>query len=68
MTARDTNPGALLTTLVDGMKNPKQEIAQLASVMYKKLFLDDERSNQISDGDLEMMKSAVMETLDFSGS
>lgn len=36
--------------------------------MYKKLFLDDERSNQISEGDLELMKSAVMETLDFSGS
>lgn len=44
MSARETSPANLLTTLVEGMKNEKQEIAQLSSLMYKKLFLDDERS------------------------
>lgn len=48
------------------MKNPKQEVAQLASVMYKKLFLDDDKSSSLSESDLEMMKGTVMETLDFS--
>jgi hypothetical protein len=66
MNERDSNPGNLLSTLLDGMKNPKQDIAQLASLMYKKLFLDDERSNTLSTGDLELMKTTIMETIDFN--
>lgn len=34
--------------------------------MYKKLFLDDSRADQLSHEDLEMMKQAVMSTMDFS--
>lgn len=34
--------------------------------MYKKLFLDDERSNSLSESDLELMKSTIMQTIDFT--
>lgn len=34
--------------------------------MYKKLFLDDSRSESISVSDLEVMKSTVMSTMDFN--
>lgn len=34
--------------------------------MYKKMFLDDERSNSISFEDLELMKTTVMNTMDFN--
>ena len=35
--------------------------------MYKKLFLDDERADQLSVEDLEHMKMNVMSTIDFNG-
>ena len=41
MNERTSNPGNLLNVLVEGMKNQEQSIAQLAALMYKKLFLDD---------------------------
>jgi hypothetical protein len=34
--------------------------------MYKKLFLDDSRADELTSEDLEMMKTAVMSTMDFS--
>ncbi len=64
--ARNTNPTGLLSTLTEGMKSQTNEIAQLASLMYKKLFLDDERADQLSIDDLEHMKMNVMGTLDFN--
>ena len=33
--------------------------------MYKKLFLDDQKSEGLSAEDLEMMKQTVMQTMDF---
>ena len=32
--------------------------------MYKKLFLDDSRANDLSTSDLEMMKTSIMQTID----
>lgn len=64
--ARSTNPTGLLSTLTEGMKSQTNEIAQLASLMYKKLFLDDERADQLSIDDLEHMKMNVMGTIDFN--
>lgn len=36
--------------------------------MYKKLFLDDSRSEGLSESDLEIMKTTIMGTMDFSQS
>ena len=68
MAERDANPGNLLNVLIEGMKNSQdQNIAQLAALMYKKLFLDDsKKSDSLTESDLEMMKSAVMSTMDFN--
>lgn len=67
MNERNTNPANLLNILIEGMKSSQdQNIAQLAALMYKKLFLDDSRSDQLSNDDLELMKGAVMNTMDFS--
>jgi hypothetical protein len=64
---RNSNPANLLNILIEGMKNSAdQNISQLAALMYKKLFLDDARVDQLSSEDLEMMKGAVMSTMDFS--
>ena len=67
MQARETDPVNLLTTLVEGMKNSaKPEVAQLACLMYKKLFLDDSRAQNLSTTDLEMMKTSIMQTIDLN--
>jgi len=68
MSERNTNPANLLNLLVEGMKNADQGVAQLAALMYKKLFLDDSRVEQLSMEDLDLMKQAVMSTIsgDFS--
>jgi hypothetical protein len=55
-----------MTTLIEGMKSETQEISQLASLMYKKLFLDDERSMSLTVDDLENMKASIMNTMDFN--
>lgn len=53
--------------LIDGMKGADAQIAQLAALMYKKLFLDDAAiADKISVDDLESMKQSVMSTIDFS--
>lgn len=53
--------------LLDGMNNPKVEVAQLSCMMYKKLFLDDaQTASTLSVDDLEMMKQQIMGTLDFN--
>jgi len=52
MTQRDQNPQNLLTILIEGMNSEDSAIAQLAAVMYKKLFLDDARSENLSAADL----------------
>jgi hypothetical protein len=36
--------------------------------MYKKLFLDDSRSENLSESDLEIMKTTIMNTMDFNQS
>jgi hypothetical protein len=41
MNERTSNPGNLLTILIEGMKNTDLSIASLSALMYKKLFLDD---------------------------
>ncbi len=66
MDERSNNPTNLLNILVEGMKNTDISVAQLAALMYKKLFLDDSRSEGISESDLEMMKVTVMNTMDFN--
>lgn len=54
---KDTAPANLVQMLLDGMKNPKLDIAQLSCLMYKKLFLDDTTTaSTLSTDDLEMMK------------
>ncbi len=64
---RTSNPANLLNILLEGMKNDGNiGVAQLAAITYKKLFLDDAKSESLSETDLEMMKSAIMQTLDFS--
>jgi hypothetical protein len=45
------------------MKSDKIEVAQVSCVLFKKYFL--ENSEGISNEDFEMMKQAVMESLDF---
>jgi hypothetical protein len=67
MSQRDTDPAGLLNLLLQGMQQvDDQGIAQLAALMYKKLFLDDARSENLSAGELEMMKGSIMSTIDFS--
>lgn len=67
MSARDSDPVSLLSTLVEGMKNSaKPEVAQLSCLMYKKLFLDDSRAQSLSASDLGMMKASIMQTMDLS--
>lgn len=61
---RSTNPQGVLTTLIEGMKNADLNIASLGALMYKKLFLDG--TEAMSEADLELMKSAVMQTMDFN--
>jgi len=68
MTQRDQNPQNLLTILIEGMKSEDSAIAQLAAVMYKKLFLDDARSENLSAADLEIMKQSIMATVNFTQS
>ena len=64
---RDSNPAGLLNTLIEGMKSIDSGVAQLGALTYKKLFLDDQaRSESLSNSDLEMMKQAVMNTMDFN--
>ena len=41
MDERTSNPGNLLTILIEGMKNADLNISSLSALMYKKLFLDD---------------------------
>lgn len=48
------------------MKAEEQQIAQLSALMYKKLFLDDSRSESLSHADLQMMKESIMNTVSFS--
>jgi hypothetical protein len=48
MNERTTNPAGLLNILIEGMKSSDLGIAQLAAIMYKKLFLDDSRADQLS--------------------
>ena len=63
---RNTNPANLLNILIEGMKCEDQNVAQLGALMYKKLFLDDARVDQLSTQDLELMKQNVMSTMDFT--
>lgn len=48
------------------MKDPDFSIAQLSAITYKKLFLDDPRSEQLTVQDLESMKQSVLSTMDFT--
>lgn len=66
MTQRDQNPQNLLSLLVEGMKAEEPSISQLAALMYKKMFLDDSRSESLSPADLEVMKESIMSTICFS--
>ena len=66
MNERTTNPANLLNILVEGMKNADSNVAQLAALMYKKLFLDDARVDKLTQDDLEVMKVTVMNTMDFT--
>jgi hypothetical protein len=50
---RDTSPATLINTFVNGMQNQNLEIASLSCVLLKKYFLDDRRSENISETDLE---------------
>ena len=52
--------------MVQSLQTEDQQIAQLAAIVYKKQFLDDARSESLSAGDLEHMKSSIMATIDFS--
>lgn len=38
----------------------------MAALMYKKLFLDDARSEGLSESDLEIMKNSIIATMDFT--
>jgi hypothetical protein len=51
---------------MEGMKQNKLEEASLSCVLFKKYFLDDKRAEGVSEGDLEMMRTTVMSTLDFN--
>lgn len=48
------------------MKNEKLEVASLSCVLLKKYFLDDRRSEGMTNDDLEQMRTTVMGTLDFN--
>ena len=56
----------LINLLIEAMSSQDQQINSLAGILYKKMFLDDARSDQISPADLEIMKNTVIQTLDFS--
>jgi hypothetical protein len=45
------------------MKNDKVEVAQISCVLFKKYFLDN--ADGVSAEDFEMMKQAVLSSLDF---
>lgn len=49
---------------IQNMKNESVEIAQISCVLFKKYFLDN--SEGITESDFEMMKQAVMDSLDFN--
>ncbi len=66
LTQRDQNPQNLLNLLIEGMKAEDQSISQLAALMYKKMFLDDARSENLSSADLQVMKDSIMSTISFS--
>jgi hypothetical protein len=53
---RETNPANLLAILLSGMKpDSEPATAQLAALLYKKMFLDDARSESLAATDLEYM-------------
>ena len=47
------------------MNKNNLEIAQLSCVLFKKYFLDDRQTENISIEDLEQMKGTIMNTLNF---
>jgi hypothetical protein len=51
---------------LNGMRKESLEVASLSCVLFKKYFLDDKRTEGISNEDLEQMKSTIMGTLDFN--
>ena len=65
-TERNTNPANLANTFIEGMKKDNLEVSSLSCVLFKKYFLDDRRSENINENDLEMMKATIMNTLDFN--
>ena len=62
-TQRTSNPAALLQLFISNMRSDKVEVAQISCILFKKYFLDN--SEGISTADYEMMKQAVMDSLDF---
>jgi hypothetical protein len=63
---RNTNPAGLIGLFVEGMKTDSLEQASLACVLFKKYFLDDKRSENLTENDLEQIRTTVMSTLDFN--
>jgi hypothetical protein len=50
---RNSNPASLINTFVNGMQNQQLDVASLSCILLKKYFLDDRRSENISEADLE---------------
>lgn len=62
-TQRTANPGALLQLFISNMSSDKVEVAQISCILFKKYFL--ENAEGVSDTDFELMKQAVLNSLDF---
>lgn len=65
-TERNSNPANLLNIFIEGMKKENIEVASLSCILFKKYFLDDSRSETLSSSDLELLRTTIMNTLDFN--
>ena len=61
---RDADPAGLMQLFVANLKNENVEVAQIACVLFKKYFLDAQQG--VKPEDLEVMRAAVMESVDFA--
>lgn len=61
------NPGQVAQSLLETIRNDRSEPeSSLSCVLLKKFFLEEQASAKISPEDLEQMRSAIMESLNFA--
>lgn len=64
--AQASNPSAFAATLLQGLSGQKVEVAQLCCSLIKKYFLNERNSTQLGEADLDSLRQALLDSMDFA--